>query len=46
MDHLVITHVIAKDDKHPSIVGKQAAQTRQDRKKGHWYADAESRGNR
>jgi hypothetical protein len=29
MDHLAIAHGIAKDAKHPSIVSKQAAQTRQ-----------------
>jgi hypothetical protein len=33
MDHLVIAHGIAKDAKHSSIVSKQAAQARQDRKR-------------
>jgi hypothetical protein len=32
MDHLAIAHGIAVDAKHPSIVSKQAAQARQDRK--------------
>ena len=32
MDHLAIANGIAVDAKHPSIVSKQAAQARQDRK--------------